>query len=428
MAFDPRWQPPPLQIQPPINPSHRPSLHYNLPIQNPRSEATATIPAVVAVARQNFYYSQGASIANPEQFPVPEAAVAGTHQQQYYYYQQGAAASNFSSSGLPSAGQYCYREEPVPEIPSIASIPVAPPLIIPQERNNTRKGKSKKRMKKAKVVQPLHCAVCKIFCDTQEVLDRHKQGKQHKKNLQKLKDAITPKPKEIQSTLNESENKEHEKMDLEKNEPEKIELEQIPEGWNKAQPIHCKICDIYCNTVEFLKLHEAGKKHFKNVAKLKTAAETNTEKDKETKAYVVAQPQYCQICSILCSSQEDFEIHCKGKNHRKKAQIQDFYNLKPEGIQMVMPNNENSNQMKRKAAEINSTKKKRKVIGCEGMSIESKIRCDICNIEVNSQTVYASHLAGSKHAAKVKLLHRLQVGNDFQQPVTAVADDKKIQN
>ncbi|XP_062205200.1 uncharacterized protein LOC133907200 [Phragmites australis] len=48
--------------------------------------------------------------------------------------------------------------------------------------------------KKPKVVQPSTCEVCKIQCDTLEVVMIHKQGKKHKKNLERLQDSITPKP------------------------------------------------------------------------------------------------------------------------------------------------------------------------------------------------------------------------------------------
>jgi hypothetical protein len=52
----------------------------------------------------------------------------------------------------------------------------------------------KQMRKKPKIVQPAPCEVCKIQCDTLEVLMIHKQGKKHKKNLEKLQDSITPKP------------------------------------------------------------------------------------------------------------------------------------------------------------------------------------------------------------------------------------------
>lgn len=60
----------------------------------------------------------------------------------------------------------------------------------PLPRNTPRK--FVKKIPKA--VQPLTCEVCKIECDTLQVLTVHKTGKKHKKNLQKLQDSITPKP------------------------------------------------------------------------------------------------------------------------------------------------------------------------------------------------------------------------------------------
>ncbi|KAA8547928.1 hypothetical protein F0562_004357 [Nyssa sinensis] len=46
--------------------------------------------------------------------------------------------------------------------------------------------------KKTKIVQSAWCEVCKIECNSKDVLDQHKLGKKHQKNLEKLTEAVAP--------------------------------------------------------------------------------------------------------------------------------------------------------------------------------------------------------------------------------------------
>ncbi|KAE9449354.1 hypothetical protein C3L33_18766, partial [Rhododendron williamsianum] len=50
----------------------------------------------------------------------------------------------------------------------------------------------KESAKKTKVVQSVWCEVCRVECNTKEVLDKHKMGKKHKKNEDKLKESTAP--------------------------------------------------------------------------------------------------------------------------------------------------------------------------------------------------------------------------------------------
>ncbi|ONK60280.1 uncharacterized protein A4U43_C08F16460 [Asparagus officinalis] len=54
----------------------------------------------------------------------------------------------------------------------------------------------------SKMAQSAYCEVCEIECNSRQVLETHKQGKKHKKNLQKLQEAITPKPNEVVKPTN----------------------------------------------------------------------------------------------------------------------------------------------------------------------------------------------------------------------------------
>ncbi|GFY86992.1 hypothetical protein Acr_05g0006310 [Actinidia rufa] len=46
--------------------------------------------------------------------------------------------------------------------------------------------------KKTKIAQSAWCEVCKIECNSKDVLDQHKMGKKHQKNMEKLNQAIAP--------------------------------------------------------------------------------------------------------------------------------------------------------------------------------------------------------------------------------------------
>lgn len=57
-----------------------------------------------------------------------------------------------------------------------------------------RRHPGKKGPKKTKCVQHAWCEVCKIDCTSSGVLDQHRLGKKHLKNLEKLKAKLAPAP------------------------------------------------------------------------------------------------------------------------------------------------------------------------------------------------------------------------------------------
>lgn len=50
-------------------------------------------------------------------------------------------------------------------------------------------GISMKSLKKTKVVQSAWCELCKVDCNSHEMLNTHKMGKKHKKNMKKLEES-----------------------------------------------------------------------------------------------------------------------------------------------------------------------------------------------------------------------------------------------
>lgn len=143
-------------------------------------------------------------------------------------------------------------------------------------------GPWKKGPKKVKVVQSQFCEVCKITCNTKEVLDKHKTGKKHMKNLEKRQAATaaaaTPKPAAVpnnpvigpqvkpgmgNSVSGQKRNKAETVEDLE------IKKKKIMEGGAAANAVRsCAICNVVCNSETVFKFHLAGQKHASMLKKL----------------------------------------------------------------------------------------------------------------------------------------------------------------
>ncbi|XP_010259231.1 PREDICTED: zinc finger RNA-binding protein 2-like [Nelumbo nucifera] len=154
----------------------------------------------------------------------------------------------------------------------------------------------RKRPKKTKIVQSAWCEVCKIDCNSKEVLDQHKLGKKHKKNLEKLeaakKEANAPIPA-VAPVANDpligpKENPAVEKGKTISVRPTKkkatsssasgVDLEtkrqKVMEGGAAPDAVKvCTICNVVCNSQIVFNYHLAGQKH---IAMLKKQATVGT--------------------------------------------------------------------------------------------------------------------------------------------------------
>ncbi|KAJ8476858.1 hypothetical protein OPV22_020585 [Ensete ventricosum] len=153
---------------------------------------------------------------------------------------------------------------------------------------------TKKRTQKwtTKVVQSAYCEICKINCDTQEVLTIHKQGKKHQKNLQKLQESITAKEKQepVATVEKETSVVEEEKSVGEQQKRKRgalattEELEEkkrrVLEGGAAAEEVKvCTLCNVVVNSQKVYEYHIAGQKHAAMVKKqeeAKPAAESQS--------------------------------------------------------------------------------------------------------------------------------------------------------
>ncbi|RDX82641.1 hypothetical protein CR513_36544, partial [Mucuna pruriens] len=139
-------------------------------------------------------------------------------------------------------------------------------------------GIQKKNQKKAKtkIVQSAYCEVCKIECTSKEVLDQHKLGKKHKKNLEKLRESLTSTQVQPSGSSNpvigpqlpnktsipvvsgqKSKRKKVETAeDLEK------KKRKVLDGGAAAEAVRiCAICNVVCNSDTVYNFHLAGQKH-----------------------------------------------------------------------------------------------------------------------------------------------------------------------
>lgn len=125
------------------------------------SSGCGTLPPV-----SGYTYLQNQAIASSST-PVP------------HYYHDPSVQLALAPFGTGITEPATVRENMVPT--NISSS-----LLINQEDGPQKRGIRKKGQKKIKTVQSAWCAVCKVDCNSKSVLDQHKLGRKHKKNLKKL--------------------------------------------------------------------------------------------------------------------------------------------------------------------------------------------------------------------------------------------------
>lgn len=145
------------------------------------------------------------------------------------------------------------------------------------------KGTWIKGPKKTKLVQSAWCEVCKLCCNSKDVLELHKLGKKHKKNLEKLNAASMPTQAPVASAgsknpiIGPSENPAkigcdvHKSKKKEANSIEDFQTKtrKVLEGGAAAASVRmCAICNVVCNSDTVFKHHLAGQKHIALMKKL----------------------------------------------------------------------------------------------------------------------------------------------------------------
>lgn len=145
--------------------------------------------------------------------------------------------------------------------------------------------KKKKKSKKSEVVQPVWCELCSISCTGQEVLNRHKSGKRHKKNLEKLEEL--------------------------KNAVAVVKPDSLEAGTAENQP------------GEEAQTTEGGVKRKKTASKSKTGEDLETKKQKLLECGITADlVKVCTICNVVCNSETVYNFHLSGQKHATQMRKQ----------------------------------------------------------------------------------------------------------
>ncbi|CAE6073094.1 unnamed protein product [Arabidopsis arenosa] len=135
--------------------------------------------------------------------------------------------------------------------------------------------------------------------------------------------------------------------------------------------------------------------------------------NKVSKKGKVVRSAYCKVCKVDCNGPSVFEQHILGKKHLKNLEklktcllssnTDSFLPGPTVAIPLIGPQENPCKSNARKKGAESTTEdletKRRRVVEC-GVSNESIRLCRICNVVCNSDTVYNDHLDGQKHATK----------------------------
>lgn len=217
--------------------------------------------------------------------------------------------------------------------------------------------KGLKKTKVLKVVQSLWCELCKVECNSQDILDTHRMGKKHMKNLKKMEEsknfaaasALQLLPKEptvaMRTPPRESAEVKNSKKQTSASMPgEDIETKKrkLMGGGTAAGSVRvCTICNVVCNSETVFNLHLVGQKHASMVASASNGMEPRAEPEsklnqnpsppvgsnqakrpfangaKKKKKKVDVVQSWCQLCKIDCNSEDVLKKHILGKKHKK---------------------------------------------------------------------------------------------------------------
>ncbi|KAF8042124.1 hypothetical protein BT93_A0663 [Corymbia citriodora subsp. variegata] len=137
-------------------------------------------------------------------------------------------------------------------------------------------GAWKTRPKKTKLVQSAYCGICNVNCNSKGMLDQHKLGKKHMKNLEKLKEATDSVPTTSDGSHNAligppenpnqhsgvTEQTVKKKAASEPVEDLETKRRRVVQGGAAADAVRtCTVCNVVCNSATVFMHHLTGQKH-----------------------------------------------------------------------------------------------------------------------------------------------------------------------
>lgn len=216
-----------------------------------------------------------------------------------------------------------------------------------------------------KAGQACWCELCRVDCTSMEILEQHKNGKKHKKNLQRLEElkkanqpgiGIQSGQKEVESNsvatvppgnvqqdgenhqalpegLGSGTNSEQQIELIDKNDT--VKQAEIPQGHPSDSQARLPRTGQFDNRRGLKRKMKAGRggKRMKSFEALKRSVEPPKPK--------VVIPLICDLCNVKCDTQEVFERHLAGKKHIAKLKKYEDHQARygPMGLQALYPPN-----------------------------------------------------------------------------------------
>ncbi|KAK1306419.1 hypothetical protein QJS10_CPA10g01946 [Acorus calamus] len=204
--------------------------------------------------------------------------------------------------------------------------------------------------------QSVFCEVCRIQCDTNEVLEIHRRGKKHKKNVLKLEQSLTKKPP-IPPT------------------PTLQIKEKNVTVVVKEDAGLCEVCRIHCDTSEILEIHRMGKKHKKNMLKLEQSL------TKQSRA-PPAPTQQVEVKNLTAVVEEDVEITECGTTPTATPQTEEVTEKSKNSAPSEAPQTEEATEKSKKksAPSEEDVGTKIKELLESGTFVDTIKICEACNM------------------------------------------------
>lgn len=279
-TYNPQFQTP--QFYPTQNPNPNPYNNY------PQSQITPHYSTEPGPPGGDSYYPSYPVTYSQSVVPsvyAPDVAAGQNWEVDnlVQHYGGGATAGLYNGAAGGTVSQDG-SQHLVPAIPTHSNWPNQKSTVQPR-------GPWKKVPKKTKIAQSAWCEICKIECNTKDVLDKHKLGKKHLKILNKLNSAalvtsisatthvnpIVPSNPFIGPSENPKKGTSGSKKKAET--PQELEMKRrkVLEGGAASSAVRtCSFCNVVCNSDTVFRFHLAGQKHASMLKKLQQAAVAGT--------------------------------------------------------------------------------------------------------------------------------------------------------
>nr|GEX58404.1 zinc finger RNA-binding protein [Tanacetum cinerariifolium] len=183
---------------------------------------------------------------NPNPYAAADVGVQNWEVENLVHHYGGDTAGSYNGAGetVPQDGS----QHLVPAIPTHSNWPNQKSTVQPR-------GPWKKIPKKTKIAQSAWCEICKIECNTKDVLDQHKLGPS-----ENPKKGTSGSKKKAET-------------------PQELEMKRrkVLEGGAAASAVRtCSFCNVVCNSDTVFRYHLAGQKHASMLKKSQQAAVAGT--------------------------------------------------------------------------------------------------------------------------------------------------------